>query len=90
VTIVADAGMVSEANQKEIEAAGRSFILGMKVPRVPYVVAQWRREHPDEEIPDGLVLTQPWPAGPGGGTRRSITSTRPAAPAGRCAGSMSR
>ena len=27
VTIVADAGMVSEANQKEIEAAGLSFIL---------------------------------------------------------------
>jgi hypothetical protein len=40
VTVVADAGMVSEANQKQIEAAGLSFILGMKIPRVPYVVAQ--------------------------------------------------
>src|SRR5215472_9696649 len=39
VTIVADAGMVPEANQKDIEAAGLSFILGMKVPHVPYVVA---------------------------------------------------
>ena len=28
VTVVADAGMVSEANQKQIEAAGLSFILG--------------------------------------------------------------
>jgi transposase len=28
VTVVADAGMVSEANQKAIEAAGLSFILG--------------------------------------------------------------
>jgi hypothetical protein len=28
VTIVADAGMISESNQKEIEAAGLSFILG--------------------------------------------------------------
>jgi len=64
VTVVADAGMVSEANQKEIEAAGLSFILGMKIPRVPYVVAQWRREHPGEDIPDGHVFTQPWPAGP--------------------------
>jgi hypothetical protein len=64
VTVVADAGMVSEANQKEIEAAGLSFILGMKIAQVPYVVKQWRREHPDEEMPDGLVLTQPWPAGP--------------------------
>ena len=39
VTVVADAGMVSEANQKEIEAAGLSFILGMRIPEVPYVVA---------------------------------------------------
>ena len=42
VTVVADAGMVSEANQKQIEAAGLSFILGMKIPHIPYVVKQWR------------------------------------------------
>jgi hypothetical protein len=66
VTVVADAGMVSEANQNDIEAAGLSFILGMKIPRVPYVVAQWRREHPGEQIPDGHVFTQPWPAGSDG------------------------
>ena len=64
VTVVADAGMISEANQKAIEAAGLSFILGMKIPDVPYVVGQWRREHPGEDIPDGHVFTQPWPAGP--------------------------
>jgi hypothetical protein len=64
VTVVADAGMISEANQKAIEAEGLSFILGMKVPDVPYVVDQWRREHPGEEIPDGHVFVQPWPAGP--------------------------
>jgi len=64
VTVVADAGMVSEANQKAIEAAGLSFILGMKIPRVPYAIAQWRREHPGEDVPDGQVFTQPWPAGP--------------------------
>jgi hypothetical protein len=64
VTVVADAGMISEANQKAIEAAGLSFILGMKVPDVPYLVDQWRREHPGQEIPDGHVFTQPWPAGP--------------------------
>jgi hypothetical protein len=56
--------MISEANQKAIEAAGLSFILGMKIPDVPYVVAQWQREHPGEAIPDGHVFTQPWPAGP--------------------------
>ncbi|MGH3298257.1 MAG: IS1634 family transposase, partial [Trebonia sp.] len=64
VTVVADAGMISDANMKAIEAAGLSFILGMKVPDVPYVVDQWRREHPGEDIPDGHVFTQPWPAGP--------------------------
>jgi transposase len=31
VTVVADAGMISEANQKAIEAAGLSLILGMKI-----------------------------------------------------------
>jgi hypothetical protein len=36
----------------------------MKIPDVPYQVAQWRREHPAEDIPDGHVFTQPWPAGP--------------------------
>jgi len=64
VTVVADAGMISEANQKAIEAAGLSFILGMKIPDVPYQVAQWRREHPGQQIPDGHIFTQPWPAGP--------------------------
>ena len=64
VTVVADAGMISEANKKAIEAAGLSFILGMKITDVPYQVARWRREHPGEEIPDGHVFTQPWPAGP--------------------------
>src|SRR5207248_5069245 len=64
VTIVADAGMVSAANQHAIEQAGLSFILGARIPDVPYVVDQWRREHPNQDIPDGQVFTQPWPAGP--------------------------
>jgi Transposase DDE domain len=72
VTVVADAGMVSEANQKQIEAAGLSFILGAKIPYEPYVVKRWRREHPGEQIPDGHVFTQPWPAGSNGGRRDQI------------------
>jgi hypothetical protein len=64
--------MISEANQKAIEAAGLSFILGMKIPHVPYKVAQWRREHPGEQIPDGQIFTQPWPAGPDGGRRDQV------------------
>ena len=72
VTVVADAGMVSEANQKQIEAAGLSFILGMRLPDVPHVISQWRREHPDEDIPDGHVFTQRWPAGPRGDRRDQV------------------
>jgi len=64
VTIVADAGMVSETNRRAIEAAGLSFILGAKIPDIPYAVTEWRCEHPDQEPPDGLILTQPRPAGP--------------------------
>jgi hypothetical protein len=64
VTIVADAGMVSEANKRAIEAEGLSFILGARIPDVPWVIDRWRKDHPGQEIPDGHVFTQPWPAGP--------------------------
>ncbi len=92
VTIVADAGMISEANQKAIEAPGLSFILGMRIPDIPHVVAQWRREHPGEDVPDGQVFTQPWPARPNGGrpTRSSTTSTATTVPGAPCAASTSR
>jgi hypothetical protein len=64
VTVVADAGMISAANQKAIEDAGLSFILGARIPDVPFVVADWRREHPGQNIGDGQIFVQPWPAGP--------------------------
>jgi len=64
VTVVADAGMISEANQKAIEAAGLVIHPGHEDPRRPLRLAQWRREHPGEDISDGHVFTQPWPAGP--------------------------
>lgn len=46
VTVVADAGMISAANQQAIEAAGLSLILGARIPDVPYVVQAWRHEQP--------------------------------------------
>jgi Transposase DDE domain len=64
VTVVADAGMVSEANKKAIEDAGLSFIIGARIPTEPYVAAAWRKEHPGRDLPDGHVFTQPWPTGP--------------------------
>jgi DDE family transposase len=63
ITVVADAGMVSAGNQQAIEAAGLSFILGARLPDVPYAVRKWRQDHPGENIPDGQVFVQPWPAG---------------------------
>jgi len=63
VTVVADAGMISETNRKAIEAEGLSFILGMKIPDIPYALSSWRRDNPDTEIADGQIFTQPWPAG---------------------------
>jgi len=43
VTLVADAGTVSDASQKAIEDAGLWFMLGARVPGVPYPVAQRSR-----------------------------------------------
>lgn len=62
VTVVADAGMISEANQVALQAAGLSYILGARIPFLPDVVREWRDKHPGEAVPDQLVLTQPWPA----------------------------
>ena len=69
ITVVADAGMLSDANKREIEAAGMGFILGNRFTHIPYVIDEWRKHNPGVEIPDGLTLTQPWPPGPNS-TRR--------------------
>ena len=55
--VVADAGMISEANQTALQAAGLSFVLGARIPRLPDVVREWRAKHRGQELPDGLVLT---------------------------------
>jgi len=90
VTVVADAGMISEANQHAVEDAGLSFILGTRIPEEPYLVRRWRREYPGQDIPDGQIFTQPWPATGaqkargGRGTRSSTTSTARIAAAAPC------
>ena len=73
VTVVADAGMMSEQNLKDVEDAGWSFIVGGKLPDIPYQVAQWARNHPDTEPPDQLILTQPTLMGPNADQRRRTT-----------------
>jgi hypothetical protein len=63
VTVVADAGMLSEANLAAIEDAGLRFIVGARIPEMPYQVSEWRRSHPNEPIVDGQIFTQPWVMG---------------------------
>lgn len=73
VTVVADAGMVSDTNLKALSGAGLRFIIGQRIPEVPYQVAQWMKKHPDQEPPDGLILTQPWARGtPGAQVKETI------------------
>lgn len=62
VTVVADAGMISQANQDAIQDAGLSFILGTKIPFVPDVIDQWRTTHLGQDLADQQTFTQPWPA----------------------------
>jgi hypothetical protein len=64
VTVIADAGMLSEANLAAIEDAGFKFVVGARIPDVPYQVSQWRRTHPGEPIGDGQIFVQPWLMGP--------------------------
>lgn len=51
VTVVADAGMISEANQVAPQAAGLSYILGAKIPFLPDVVREWRDNIPMRRFP---------------------------------------
>jgi Transposase DDE domain len=56
VTVVADAGMISEANQKAIEDAGLSFILGIKIPDEPYRLLARPLRAPGKPRPSGRTL----------------------------------
>jgi hypothetical protein len=53
---VADAGMISEANQKAIEAAGLSFIPGMRIPNVPTWSPSGTASTPASRSPTGTSL----------------------------------
>lgn len=69
VVIVADAGMISEANWKAIEAEGFSFILGQKMPHLPYVIEAWQTANPNTEYVDGQIWMAREPVGTGKGNR---------------------
>ena len=56
----ADAGMLSEANLAAIEDAGLRFIVGARIPDIPYQIAEWRRQNPGQPLVDGQIFVQPW------------------------------
>ena len=64
VVVVADAGMMSEANLKDIEDAGWSFIIAGKLPEIPYQVKKWHTEHPGQTPTDQMILSQKTFMGP--------------------------
>jgi hypothetical protein len=51
---------------------------------VPYEVMVWRNAHPDAEIPDGWVFTQPWPPGPNDPRREQVIYYQYKADRARC------
>jgi hypothetical protein len=63
VTVVADAGMMSEANMRELQDAEFGFVVGKGIPSEPFQVADWRCKHPEREIPDGKIFAQRWDIG---------------------------
>jgi hypothetical protein len=58
VTVVADAGMMSEANLKAIEDTGWTFIVGGRISDIPYAVKQWQQAHLGQQFPDQLIVSQ--------------------------------
>lgn len=71
VTVVADAGMLSHENRTKLVDAGLSYIIGQKVPEMPYVIQKWIDEHPDQPIKDGQIFsTRTW-TGPAGARREA-------------------
>jgi hypothetical protein len=78
VTVVADTGMVSEANQKKIEAAGLSFILGMKIPSSPTWCPSGGASTPANRSPTGTSSPSPGPPGRTAAAGRNLDAARPA------------
>lgn len=71
VTVVADAGMLSHDNRTKIVDAGLSYIIGQKVPEMPYVVQKWKDDHPNTPVEDGQIWATPTWTGPAGNRRQA-------------------
>ena len=73
VTVVADAGMISEANRRDLDAAGLSYVLGGKTRELPYPIWKWRNDHPGVEYTHDQIWVSRDPGDPAKGIRPSRT-----------------
>ncbi|MFZ2563348.1 MAG: transposase, partial [Corynebacterium variabile] len=73
VTVVADAGMISEANRRDLDAAGLSYVLGGKTRELPYPIWRWRNDHPGVEYTHDQIWVTNDPGDPAKGIRPSRT-----------------
>jgi hypothetical protein len=62
VTIVADAGMLSETNLGVLEDAGFKFIVGSRVKKTPYSISEYTTSV-GKPVTDGQVFVENWTQG---------------------------
>ncbi|KAB1640346.1 IS1634 family transposase [Gulosibacter chungangensis] len=70
VTVVADAGMLSRQNRVDLDTAGLGYIIGQRLADMPWVLEQWRKDHPDAPLEEGMVLTERTYTGTAGARRQ--------------------
>jgi transposase len=58
LTVVADAAMMSAGNLKELAAAGFNYIVGSRLQKVPYDIAEYQRSQP---LTDGQLFVDHQP-----------------------------
>jgi len=54
LTVVADAGMLSQANLEALAAAGYTYIVGSRMHKIPYDIAEYQKT---KELADQQVIT---------------------------------
>jgi len=59
LTVVTDAGMMSQKNVQALLEADYGVIIGHPISEEPFVVKRWRQKHPGQVVKDGQVFCQP-------------------------------
>ncbi|EQD50243.1 transposase IS4 family protein, partial [mine drainage metagenome] len=54
ITVVADAGMMSQANLESLDQAGYTYIVGSRMNKIPYDIAQYQNT---KELSDNQIIT---------------------------------